>query len=129
MNNIKQLTNFDIQNATEVRKRILKGGDLGEEIPYPPGYPYLTITQAMLGAPIFKMGYCCEVKGINYPIFLTVNNIEHEFQIGKTGMFEFQPETWKDINVSEEEYETNIKVTQILVPKDIKFVLDYTYEV
>ena len=125
MNNIKQLTNFDIQNATIKEKEIYKGGDLGEEI----SYPYLTITQAMLGAPIFKMGYCCEVKGINYPIFLTVNNIEHEFQIGKTGMFEFQPETWKDINVSEEEYETNITVTQILVPKDIKFVLDYTYEV
>lgn len=114
MNNIKQLTNFDIKNAPTITKIVLVGGDLGERREV----EYKIISQTLLRNDITKFGYCCELKAIQYPIFLTINGIEENFQIGKTGMFELQPETWKNINGStpEEEYESNVIVTEIKVP-------------
>ena len=146
MNNIRQITNFDLEGASEVSKTILVGGDKGKIIT---DCPYLVITQEMLGSgDIFKFGYCVNNNiGLGYPIFLGINGNEPiEFQIGKTGMFEFQPEEWVDENDPEDtELKTmQVSLTSVLVPKQswkdedeslygkpipIPFVIDYCYTV
>lgn len=127
MVNLKQITNYDVGNADEVTKAIYKGGDKGEII----GYPYKIITSAMLGSEnIFKFGYCTNSNpGINYPIFLVLNGIETEFQLGKTGMFEFHPEQWRDVNADDEERTMETYLSQVLVPANITFCIDYCYSV
>lgn len=127
MLNIKQITNFDLSEADEVIKNIDKGGDLGETI----AYPYKIITSAMLeNNNIFKFGYCTNSnQGMNYPIFLILNNVETEFQIGKTGMFEFQPEQWQDVNVPTEEETAQVSLSGALVPANIPFCIDYCYSI
>ena len=122
MVDIKQLTNYDVAGtAATTTKSFYKAGTLATR-------DYYIIPLSMLKGEITKMGYCCEVKGIAYPIFLTINGNETEFQIGKTGMLEFQDETWKNVNVSEtDEYLAEVTCTEVKVPVDIKFVLDYTY--
>ena len=122
MNNIRQLTNFDLASATGIEivpKTILVGGDKGKIIE---DCPYYVITKNMLGpGDVFKFGYCVNNNiGLGYPIFLGINENEpEEFQIGKTGMFEFQPEEWLDENDSEdtELKEMKVSVTEVLVPK------------
>ena len=127
MNNIRQITNFDLEGASEVTKQIDKGGDKGETI----SYQYIVITSSMLGSEnVFKFGYCANNnQGINYPIFLVLNGVETEFQIGKTGMFEFQPETWKDVNDDDTEREATVSLSSVLVPKNMAFCIDYCYSV
>lgn len=118
MVNIRQLTNFDIAStASRETKSIDKAGVITD-------YDYYVITSEMLGGALTKMGYCCEVKGIPYPIYLTINNNETEFQIGKTGIFEFQEELFKN---DEEEKEIQVFCTEVKVPVDIIFTLDYCY--
>ena len=125
MKNFAQLTNFDLNTASIEQKEIHYGGK-GETIIY----DYKIISQNLLKYPVIKLGYCTETKGKNYPIFLTINGIEKEFQIGKTGMYEYQPEEYMNINKSKEEEKTAIvKVTEIAVPADIIFTLDYCYEI
>ena len=128
MNNIRQITNFDISSANTVYKTIQKGGDSGE---IAVDYPYKVITSDKLGSEnVFKFGYCTNNnQGINYPIFLVLNGVETEFQIGKTGMFEFQPETWKDVNGNDTEREATVSLSSVLVPKDITFCIDYCYSI
>ena len=122
MVNIRQLTNYDLKNASTVTKYFPKAGQTASR-------SYYVITQSMLGAPVSKMGYCCETKGIAYPVYLTINGIETEFQIGKTGMFEFQEETWRNINGDNIERTAEVFCTEVKVPVDIKFTLDYCYTV
>ena len=123
MINICQITNFDLDSASTVEKVIHKGSE-GSLVTA----DYKIIDQSMLKQPIFKMGYCTEVKGIGYPIFLTIEGNEKEFQIGKTGMYEFQPETYIDINDEDSEERTaEVEVTSIAVPAGIVFTLDYCY--
>lgn len=127
MNNIKQLTNYDITSASEVTKTIRIGGDKGKTI----DHQYKIITSAMLGSDnVFKFGYCANNnRGIDYPIFLVLNGVETEFQLGKTGMFEFHPEQWKDVNVPTEEQTATVSLSEVLVPADIPFCIDYCYSI
>lgn len=127
MYNIKQITDLDVSLIDSEEKIIPDPLDSSRSITK----TYKVINDKNLlqeSNKVVKFGYCCEVKGINYPIFLTINNVEKEFKIGKTGMFEFQPEDWKNINdPEEEEAEIKIYTNIIKVPSDIKFVLDYCY--
>ena len=129
MNNIRQITNFDIPpSAPTIDKEITIGGDKGQTITY----PYREITAALLGSGnVFKFGYCANNnQGMAYPIFLTLNNEEKEFQLGKTGMFEFQPEEWQDVNDEEPVTQTaEVYLSAVLVPSDIPFVIDYCYAI
>ena len=118
MSNIKQITNYDLSDAPVVTKAISKAGDLTT-------YPYKVIDISRLKGTVIKLGYCCEVKGIAYPIFLTFPEGEEEIQIGKTGMYEFQPEEWLDVNGDNTERTATVNCTQVAVPADIKFTLDY----
>lgn len=115
MNDLKQITNYNIKNASEVEKNIVVGGQLPKR-----QFIYKVITTDMLGKPISKFGYCCEPVALNYPIFLTIEGEEKEFQIGKTGMLESQPEEWRDVNSEDEELletqEASVYISEIKVP-------------
>ena len=78
-----------------------------------------------------KLGYCCEPKGIGSSIFLYLENKEQaiQFVIGKTGIFEVQPETFLKQNEEGfmENVDMKISIIGIEIPKNLKFVLDYAY--
>ena len=76
---------------------------------------------------IIKLGYCCENKGHIYPIFLKMNGTySMPTYIGKDGMYEMQPETFKDANNIEATKSTSdVIITEVMVPADIDFTLDY----
>jgi hypothetical protein len=104
MYNITQITNYDISSAASTTKNVLVGGDKGT---------IRSVVYKTLPLPtnqVNKFSYCCEVKALQYPIFLTVNGVEKEFQIGKTGMLEVQPEIWQD------DTDVIVTVTSIKVP-------------
>ena len=123
--NIKQITGYDISTNPSIHYNI--------SVPTrePSGEVKFTVEDveyatAINGASIIKLGYCCEPKGAIYPIFLEVNGSYKQFQIGRDGMYEVQPEQWKNINETDpEDKETNIVITGVRVPKNINFTLDY----
>ena len=132
MYNIKQLTNFDVADNSSEMRGIFRGpvaiNHLYRIIPY----------SQLLGIDnnpndiiidISKMGYCTnDNEGKDYPIFITFEDgTERTFYIGKTGIFEFQPEEWRDINDDDTERTATVSVKQVLVPDGVPFVLDYCY--
>ena len=121
MHNIKQITDLTTNNREEIIKdRITVAGSTLTNVSY---YRYT------LDGTAIKLGYCCEVKGIGYPIFLTFDdNTETAFEIGKTGMYEFQPEDYYDVNADTEEKTAIIKCIKVAIPADLKFTLDYWTE-
>lgn len=128
---LNQITNYDIVSKEAEKcqilmpNRIKKDDGTYEVINVPISVLYQT---ALENIKILKMGYCCEPLGIIYPIFLQINGGEYKkFNIGKDGMFEIQPESWKSLNGenSEEPKETDVIITGIKVPFGISFVLEY----
>lgn len=113
--NIKQITNFDIENN--------------------PDEPDNSFAHFGFDKSVSKLGYCCEPKGIGekYPIKLYLSTKEDPIliEIGKTGMFEVQPEDF--IKVGEDDkavsVEMAVEIVGIDLPKGIRFVLDYAYKV
>lgn len=122
MNNIRQKTNFDLTGGEEKTVRV--GGDKGET-------RTLTYKSILFESNVFKLGYCTnDNEGMNYPIFLVFSTGEEkEFKIGKTGMFEFQPEEWRDVNDDDTERTAEVFVTELKVFEDVPFVVDYCYSV
>ena len=122
--NLKQITNYDLDKVG-----LEPVGKIVNELPI----DYLTITSEMLGGITNKFGYICEPKGINLPIFLTVNGAEMPIELSVRGMYELQPETYQQQSYGGVEnkelsniYKTCIiNVSEIKVPKDIEFKLDY----
>lgn len=86
---------------------------------------------AVTGVKIIKLGYCCENKGHIYPIFLKINgSYEAPFYIGKEGIYEMQPESFKDTNNSEaEESTSDVVITEVMVPTGVDFTLDYVSKI
>lgn len=117
--NIKQITNFDQPGKTQ-----LIGNNL---------YRYYSFN----GNGAFKIGYCTnDNEGMNYPIYLNFTSDPDPeqskiiFYIGKTGMFEFEPVTWKDVNDKEDpgiQPETNIPIYGFWVCDVVPFCMDYCY--
>jgi len=105
---ISQITNYD--SGTEITKEHI----IIDGIEHAVTYKQYTFPST----PVYKFGYCCENRAINYPIFLEFNNSKNylEFKIGSTGMFEFQPEVFKDINDDAEEKNIKINVTAFQAP-------------
>lgn len=129
--NIAQITNYDLENVSEEKlKTVHIGGDKGSNREV----IYKVLPAVYLHFPIHKIGYCCESRAIQYPIFIN----EKEFQIGKTGMFEIQPEELKILNSSETE-PIEVNINSIWVPwydnsikepesNGFKFTFDFMYE-
>ena len=105
MLNISQVTNFD-------------------NLPIEGEYKIIT-----LDPPAVKLGFCGDSQTIGKNIVLAIGGNEKVFEIGKSGIFEFQPEVW--VNTSddndEEDKEIIVYVTEVKVPKDSIFTLDYCY--
>lgn len=141
--NVQQLTNFSITDKPSLTKTIevpiLEGKEIQMvpiQIAYKTALEVKQDNNNMGNLGYIKFGYCCEPKGIIFPIFICTNKsgLGNYFpiQIGREGMYEFQNETFKDINAKDEkngtsskEVETDIKILGIQVPADLKFTLDY----
>lgn len=130
MLNIKQITNYDVASTCPlVTRDVEKAGQIVT-------WRYYDITPNILGTnKILKFGYCVEPKGIAYPIFLEIEGLQttdpsncKDFQIGKTGMFEFQEEEWRDVNGDDTERTATVYCSRIQVPVGIKFTINYCYE-
>lgn len=108
--NIGQITDVDIKDNTDTF--------ILNDIEY---------VEVLGGLEIIKLGYCCETRGNVYPIYLTIDGQPVEINISSSGMYEFQPELWTDINDTSDQnqYTTNIVVTSVKLPKGIRFTLDY----
>lgn len=134
--NIKQVTNYDISkdsptivHTIDIPKRSSIKDASGH---YPISMVRTNVNYkiAIDNVQILKLGYCCENKGIVYPIYLNVNGSYKQIQVGKNGMYEMQPETWKDINdTSAEEKTSNIIITGVQVPENINFTLEYVVSI
>lgn len=133
MYNIKQLTNFDVKDNTIEEKTFFVGGETSITHNYRI-IPYNQLLGLVGGEndliiSINKLGYCVNSnQGINYPIYITFEDgAEETFYIGKTGIFEFQPEEWTDVNDDKIERTATVSVKRILVPDNVSFVLDYCF--
>ena len=136
MINILQVTNFsdEVTSAPIEYRNVLVGNKELKNIPY-----YVldltTLTKSDL-FPLNKLGYCCDPRGIGYPIFISIYNKETQqsketkFEVGKTGMFEFQKYEWRDVNKDPNtEYIAEIFATEVKIPATgITFTLDYCYD-
>lgn len=104
--NIKQFTNYDIKDTDATTPEN--------------GYRYYC-----LGVEdTVKLGYTCENKGLNIPIYITfdknIENIKDTNKIipPKSGLYEFQIENYL-------EGEAVPLVKKVWLPVGIKFTLDY----
>lgn len=119
--NISQANRSTVQNA-EPASPPINFSVPGDDSPVP---QYVV---AVADKQIIKLGYCCENKGHIYPIFLKMNGKEEYSMIyvGKDGMYEMQPETFKDTNDPDaEESKSDVVITEVKVPAGIDFTLDY----
>lgn len=114
--NVEQITNFDVQDLPTIEK---ENGEYAK-------YNFLT--------KIEKLGYCCESKGIGSWIYLYLEEKPETaipIQIGKSGMYEIQPEPYSKLNDENilEEIDMKVNIIAVEVPKNLKFVLDYAYKI
>jgi len=129
--NVRQVTNYDIQEKPIIENYTISVPERNPNPPYDIHFvdeivPYKI---AISGMNIIKLGYCCSPNGIIYPIILKINNQYEQIKLGKECMYEFQPEEWKNINEENSTIKTSdIIVTEVRVPADIKFTLEYVTE-
>lgn len=118
--NLKQITNF---TAEELKEQdaidIVNDGE----------WEYYKFTTTHFGnLPMLKFGYICEPNAFNIPIYITFAGYTepNKFTLGKTGIFEIQPEIFIDKN-SAEQLEENIKfeITELRIPTGFSFSIDY----
>ena len=124
--NIKQLTNFDIQDK---QKYPIIGQHKILNVESSKSIDYVHIT---FNKNVSKLGYCCESRLIGYPIILYFEDGSYKpFKIDKTGIFEVQPEVFKsqDENNKVENLSIEVNIIGIDVPRDFGFNLDYAYAV
>ena len=115
MYNIRQVTNYDNSKfGTEMKGNI----------------EYIIIPQSILGGNVVKFSFCINdfIETKNYSIYLTIRNNEKKINIGKSGIYETNVEEY--YNTTEEKYKT-IKplITEIKIPNNIEYTLDYVIEV
>ena len=126
---IKQITGYDVKDYTPVTLRSIKIPHR-KNIPNEEGkyeiefidaeIPYV---DALKNLEIIKLGYCCEDRGIIYPIFIKNKNSGDfdEIQICKNYIYEAQIE-------DDDDKEYRIAITDVQVPLGINFTLDYMIE-
>ena len=114
MYNIKQITNYDLTSFDTVRRN---------------SKIYAVIPESYFGTEICKLGYCkTKPSGIGTSFYFTMNDKETEIVIGKTGMYEINVDEYYN---REEDRMSTIKprITELKLPKDVEFILDYAVEV
>ena len=132
--NIRQVTNYDLDDAPTTIYTISvpeRATEPDAEGNYPISFvdEEIEYKTALSNVEILKLGYCCSQNGIIYPIFLEMDGEYIQINMGKDCMYEFQPEQWKNVNDEEPKTKTtDIIVTGVRVPADIKFTLEYVTE-
>ena len=129
--NVRHITNYDLLEEPVIENYEILVPERDSQPPHEIHFITETVPYkiAVTGKDIVKLGYCCSPNGIIYPIILTINGDENQIFVGKECMFEFQPEQWEDINAEvEEEKTSDVIVTEVKVPADIKFTLEYVTE-
>lgn len=126
--NIRQITNFsDEYAAAGTTQHVVYIGNTHSETK-----EYKILTNTLLTKSnlikVLKLGYVCEPKGIDYPIYMRIEGDLRPYYLGKNGIYEFQPEDFEDINNPEEETkECIVYCSEVQIPTDIVFKLDYVY--
>lgn len=133
MNNLRQITPFseEIASAPIETIQVYIGNKEYVSKEY-----YVLSVQLLTGGSIGlnKIGYVCEPKGIDYPIVIKTGGTARIIYLGKSAMFEAMEETFLDVNAKEEDPDIEQldclpEITEVKVPKDIQFTLDYSYPV
>lgn len=87
-------------------KQICPMSSIYKNAPVEDGYRTIEINN------IIKLGYMCEEKAQDLPIYLKINGTYEKFYIGKTRIFEV----------------SNVNISGIKLPDNIYFTLDYICE-
>lgn len=113
--NISQITNYNLVSAADIDPPYVINIEGKDHTVTYKQYHFPT------SAGVKKFGYCCENRAMPYPIYIkttTDNDRQQEFFITVTGMFEVQPEKFKDITDEESEEETiEVYITDVQVPQ------------
>lgn len=113
----KQITNHNIEDKPSSYYTIeipTREGSISQVI------EYKTILEDVR---IIKFGYCCEERGVVYPIILKNNGIYKQFKINEKCMFELDPERFKNNPAKEKTH--NVNITGVKIPVGIDFTFDY----
>ena len=126
LHDIKQITKHDL-TGDNISKTVTIG-DTGVTVE-------INYKQFIPTSPVFKFGFCMNTNsGIICPIYLKREGSEtyDEFVLGKTGMYEWQPEDWTDVNDDNEPRTAECNIVGFELPFSIPdskykidFVLDY----
>lgn len=77
---------------------------------------------------IVKLSYSCDPSKAGFPFYLSFDGGTYqEFYPGKYGVYDINPETYRDENG--EEHEAKVRITGAQVPCSFPFVLTYAEEV
>ena len=121
--NLGQITNHTAKNMHVDTKTLDNGED------------YYVFTKTHFGGmALVKMGYICEPSAFHLPIYIQFNGVENTeteannynvFRLGKTGIFEVQPELFIDKNNNNAEKNIEFNITAMMVPANFSFSIDY----
>jgi len=130
MNDIRQITPFSEElSQAEIEEIAIFIGNKEYVIKEYYVLPAFLLTGSS-SLSINKIGYVCEPKGIDYPIILTIEGTPRMIYLGKSGIFEAMRESFLDVNEkAEEELDCLPEITEVKVPKDIQFKLDYSFAI
>ena len=141
--NLKQITNNDIiiteetDNYGNLKKYFQLSGKRGniETIKSKNvngdivEYEYFIFTTTHFGGlPMLKLGYICEPNAFTVPIYITFygSSVMNKFELGKTGIFEIQPEQFIDKNISSDLVQNiTFEITELRIPVGFSFSVDY----
>ena len=132
--NISQITDEDLKTLPAINKTI----EVQKVVQLPATSQWVFLKEnkqvpykvAVDNVKIFKLGYCCEPKGIDFPIFIKINGNYEEIRLGKRCMQECQPEEWRDVNKGEKDNKVaEVTISAVMVPANIDFTLDYAMSI
>lgn len=115
MYNIRQITNYSIPENTPV--------NIYDDI------EYIKLNKTILGGEIVKFGYYINSPGgIRYPLYYSVNGKKQKIKLDKKGFYEINVEKYYD--TSKQKQETiKVRITEIEIPKNVEFSLDYVIDI
>ena len=140
MYNIKQVNSHNLNDCNSIIKKGVKVYSQELDIVEEKDILYKEINSDKLeSSKVIKFGFCMNtVSGIGIPFYINELDETHKFYLGKTGIYEFQPEDYRNINEGTEVETAIYPVSSFYLPYAIldenenivvgfEFVLDYCY--
>lgn len=112
--NLKQITNYTIKEMQNVGIETINNQEY-----------YILTNIHFGGTPILKMSYICEPNAFSIPIYIAFEGKESKITLGKTGIFEIQPEKFIDKNNGDKETNIKFNITALKIPVNYSFSIDY----